>query len=77
MSNIKTSKTPYEIRLELLQLATSILLAKHQATAEAKAETTQGCPEQGVFVTTAPTTEDIIIEANKLNEFISNGTSRN
>lgn len=53
-----TSKTPYEIRLELLQLAQTILDTKHKATAAEKP-------------LTAPTTEDIIAEAEKLNAFVS------
>jgi len=52
-----SSKTPYEIRLELLQEARIILQAK--ATK----------PEY------MPTTEEIINEANKLNEFISSKPS--
>lgn len=51
------SKTPYEIRLELLQEARIILQAK--ATK----------PEY------MPTTEEIVREAEKLNEFISSKPS--
>ena len=54
-------KTPYEIRLELLQLAQTILHEKHKAKGV----------ENGNNVTTAPTTEEIIAEAEKLNAFIS------
>jgi len=53
-----TSKTPYEIRLELLQLAQLILANKHLAEASAA-------------VKTAPTTEEILAEAEKLNTFVS------
>ena len=48
-----SSKTPYEIRLELLQEARVILQAR------------AGKPEH------MPSTEEIIIEAEKLNSFIS------
>jgi len=48
-----SNKTPYEIRLELIQEARLILQAK------------AGKPE---FM---PTTEEVISEAEKLNQFIS------
>jgi len=54
-----TSKTPYEIRLELLQLAQTILENQHAA----KSVLTAG--------KTSPTTEEIIFEADKLNAFVS------
>jgi hypothetical protein len=54
-----TSKTPYEIRLELLQLAQLILENQHVA----KGTLTAG--------KTSPTTEEIVIEAEKLNGFVS------
>jgi len=54
-------KTPYEIRLELLQLAQTILHQHHIAKGVIN----------GNNVTTAPTTEEIIVEAEKLNAFIS------
>ncbi len=52
-------KTPYEIRLELLQLASEVLYRQHQALA---------CKPHP---STAPTTEEIIAEAEKMNGFIS------
>lgn len=52
-----SSKTPYEIRLELLQEARLILQAKAKQ------------PEQ------MPSTEQIVAEAEKLNEFISSKPS--
>lgn len=55
------SKTPYEIRLELLQLAQIILNEKHKAAGVANGH------NQGTF----PTTEEIIAEAEKMNGFIS------
>lgn len=59
MTNRTSPKTPYEIRLDLLGLAQSILQNQH----EAKAVLTAG--------KTAPTTEEIIEEAEKMNNFIS------
>jgi len=53
-----SNKTPYEIRLELLQEARLILQAK------------AGKPE---FM---PTTEEVVKEAEKLNQFISNKPPR-
>jgi hypothetical protein len=59
---MKTSgKTPYEIRLDLLQLAFDVLSAKHVADGV----------KNGSNVTTSPTTEEIIAEAEKMNGFIS------
>lgn len=57
-----TSKTPYEIRLDLLQLSFNILVAKHQAAGVAN----------GNNVDTSPTTEEVVAEAEKMNMFISN-----
>ena len=54
-------KTPYEIRLDLLQLAFDVLLQQHQARGVS----------HGNNVTTSPTTEDVIAEADKMNAFIS------
>ena len=62
----KASKTPYEIRLELLQLAFQVLQAKHQATT---GKTVSGKVE------TSPTTEEVIAEAEKMNGFISKANS--
>lgn len=56
-----SSKTPYEIRLDLLQLAFDILSAKHAAAGVMNANNT----------TTSPTTEEILAEAEKMNAFIS------
>ncbi len=61
-----SSKTPYEIRLELLQLAFEILAKQHTARAGAH-QTHMEVP----VVTTAPTIEEVIIEAEKMNAFIS------
>jgi hypothetical protein len=62
-----SGKTPYEIRLELLQLAWEVLKAKHAAIGHAAAERNGGT----VLVSTSPTTEEVIAEAEKMNSFIS------
>lgn len=59
---IKSSKTPYEIRLDLLQLAFDILTQHHQA---------KGAFAHEEKPKTSPTTEEVIAEAEKLNKFIS------
>ena len=66
--NTRTSpKTPYEIRLDLLQLAFDILTKKHEAAASAETYATGG----SVLVKTSPTSEEVIAEAEKMNAFIS------
>jgi hypothetical protein len=64
MSTRTAPKTPYEIRLELLQLAFEILHNKHAAEG-ASANSTRPA------ATTSPTTEEVIAEAEKMNGFIS------
>ncbi len=61
------NKTPYEIRLELLQLAQDVLSKQHYARAAANATDS----DKTFPVTSAPTTEEIIAEAEKMNNFIS------
>jgi hypothetical protein len=58
-------KTPYEIRLELLQLAQQILQSQHNAKGVAN----------GNNLITAPTSDEIIAEADKLNQFVSKATT--
>lgn len=60
-----TGKTPYEIRLELLQLAFDVCSAKHRADGV----------KNGNNQDTAPTTEEVIKEAEKMNTFISTASS--
>ena len=62
-------KTPYEIRLDLLQLAFDILSLKHAAVAANARKT--GLDSTAYGPTTSPTTEDVITEAEKMNTFIS------
>lgn len=59
---MKTSgKTPYEIRLELLQLSFEILRNKQPLADSSKLD-------KEVL---SPTTEEVIAEAEKLNTFVS------
>lgn len=76
---IMSHKTPYELRTELLSLAYSICMEKHSASHRNKlfeinqqrmTEQRDMIPDQGN--TTSPTTEEIIQEAHKLNDFIQN-----
>jgi hypothetical protein len=55
-------KSPFELRADLLSLAFEILLSQHRARG---ISTTTGQPES------APTSEEVIEEARKLNDFIS------
>jgi len=52
-------KSPFELRADLLKLAFEILLAEHHVREE----------------NTAPSSEEIIEEARKLNDFISKSGS--
>lgn len=61
-------KSPFELRADLLKLAYDMLLSQKIAEAVADGEDR---------ATKAPTSEEVIAEARKLNEFISrsgNGT---
>lgn len=67
------SKSPYELRTELLNMAITVLMAQHKAEysrrlQELQKGQTEPVPDTGV--PTAPTTDEIIAEAQKLNEFI-------
>lgn len=66
------AKTPYEIRLDLLQLAQRILSEKHHAMAAALAK---GSHDNTIFITTSASAEEIIAEADKLNGFVSKANS--
>lgn len=63
-------KSPFELRADLLKLAFEILLAKHSAIAAAE-DNSAIAP----LITTAPSSEEIIEEARKLNDFISKSGS--
>ena len=72
------SKTPYEIRLDLLRLAKDSLFEpiyhKRQLMEmewSAKRESEPDCPIPNMPA--FPGTEEIILEAQKLNEFVSKG----
>jgi len=55
-------KSPFEIRADLLALAFEILLSHHRAKGQGNSH---GQPDS------SPTSEDVVEEARKLNEFIS------
>lgn len=72
------SKTPYEIRLDLLRLAKDSLFEPYTYIRQsreqeffAKREVDPNTPYPEM--PTAPTSEDVIAEAKKLNEFVSKG----
>ena len=62
--------SPYEIRLNLLQLAFDILTKKHEASANESLSLGKYGLETN-SPTTSPTTEEVIAEAEKMNKFIS------
>ena len=60
-------KSPFELRADLLKLAYDMLLSQHAAKAAAEGQDR---------ISTAPTSEEVIEEARKLNEFISRSGDR-
>ena len=60
-------KSPFELRADLLKLAYDLLLSQHAAKAAADGEER---------IITATTSEEVIEEARKLNEFISRSGDR-
>jgi hypothetical protein len=65
MPNRTAPKTPYEIRLELLELARTVLQSQYDANTPHESKKT------------APTTEQIVAEAEKMNAFISKANNSN
>lgn len=65
----RTSKTPYEIRLEALQLAQRTL--SEQKAAEAAEHQVNNGADGAVFITSAPSVEEVIEAAERFNKFIS------
>jgi hypothetical protein len=71
------TKTPYEIRLEVLRLANEILCNGHHSDRlelEQKFHSDYEKDKNTKFPTLpkAPTTEQVLLEAERLNTFISN-----
>ena len=71
------SKSPYEIRLDLLRLAKESLFEPYfyeRSNLEMQWNAARDVNPNAAFPTmpVAPTTEDIIAQAKKLNEFVSN-----
>lgn len=67
------SKSPYELRTELLNMALTVLMAQHSADHAKRMQEKFLADKESTKdfgVTTAPSTEEIIEEAQKLNEFI-------
>lgn len=62
-----SSKSPYEIRSDLLHLSYSIVQGQKEASAAQVAKDAG----EAMFVTEAPTTAEVIAEATKLNDFVS------
>ena len=60
MTNRTAPRTPFEIRLELLELARVILQNRYEASRNIVGNTA-----------TPPSTEEVIIEAEKMNAFVS------
>jgi hypothetical protein len=72
------SKTPYEIRLDLLRLAKEQLFEPYfyqRSAMEQQWNAARDLNPNAPYpdVPPHPTTEDVIAEAKKLNEFISKG----
>lgn len=68
---MKTGKTPYEIRSDLLHLAHRIVQdRKHAECAKEAMDNAQ----VDVFLTKSPTAQEVIDEAEKLNSFVSQST---
>jgi len=72
------SKTPYEIRLELLKLANEILVtpifqSRDALMSEYQSKLTDQNRDDLQFpvLPTFPNTEDVIVQAEKLNKFVS------
>ena len=65
---LKQSKTPYEIRLEILQLAHQIVAERHRVRNH-QVDAISGKPIN--LSMTSPTVEEITTEAEKLNAFVS------
>jgi len=63
------SKSPYEIRLTLLHLAFDILTAQARAAAEQSALLSPASTQR--FITKVITSEEVLLEAEKLNKFVS------
>lgn len=70
---MKTGKTPYEIRSDILHLAHRIVQDRKNADGALKAEQ---ATSEIIYVTSAPTTEEVIAEAEKLNGFVSQTTDK-
>ena len=67
---MSTGKNPYELRLDLLQLAYDICMERHRANFAEKYNSAMSTREGLVGMPTSPTTEEVIEEAKKLYSFV-------
>lgn len=70
---MKSGKTPYEIRLDLLRLAYDIL--NTQAMAKSASEYA-GSSDASIPLVHAPETAEVLEEAEKLNRFVSQSVEK-
>lgn len=78
-----TNKTPFEIRTEILAMAIALVQERHAAAAK-KAAIDRYLASEGkgaeasvldLGPTTAATTEEVLAEARKLNDFVSTASN--
>ena len=67
---MKTGKTPYEIRSDLLHLAYQVTKGIKDAEC-AQEKLASGSLDSHCMISKAPTAEEIVTEATKLNAFVS------
>ena len=72
---MKTNKTPYEIRSDLLHLAFNIVKGRIEAEA-ANAPVMDKEGTYRIVITKSPTVDEIVAEAQKLNNFVSQSTEK-
>lgn len=58
------AKTPFELRADLLALATEILLEQHRANARSHYNKDDAMPRS------APTVDEVVVAAGQLNQFV-------
>jgi len=66
------SKSPYEIRLDLLEMSIGILTQQAE-TMNTEKLTNAEKDGSSISLTNMPTTEQIMVEAKKMNVFVSDG----
>ena len=74
------TKTPYEIRLDILKLAQDQMIQQHCSTRtawERAAEEKDAKPELIGEYPQYPSTEELLLEAQKLQSFVDNTLKKN